>query len=339
MPFVVGVDLDVLGAAEVFRRQLRLDLGRDDRVLDEGRRIGAVGVPIRANAATGASAVPITKHVVAIACFIVSSLSLVRLAARNCGAWHSASLSAPPRDGLFARVQSARSWRCIAQMRGTILYSLQSGDSADRRSRGRRRTCDWARRGIRNGSCASARCSVSAPRCAWRPSRSSRCPTRSRGTRASSAAWDLGALAYLGLRLDADREVRRQDDARSRAEPGPERLRDLPVRGRRLVRLHRRDRLRRRRDPRTALLEPRRASRDDGRGAGVVVAPDPDRVRVPLRAPLLRRAARRDLRRRAAAFPGGREPDYARFRVLLVRGRDDVAGIGRRRSPRRRCDG
>ena len=62
---LVRIDADVFRAAGVFRRQLRLDLGRNDRVLDVVRRIGTVGVRIGRMGSNGASTEPITKQVVA----------------------------------------------------------------------------------------------------------------------------------------------------------------------------------------------------------------------------------------------------------------------------------
>ena len=81
----VGVDTDVLQAAGVLGRELRLDLGRDDRVLDEDspgleRSVSESA----AKAATGARTEPITKQVVASLNFILIPQLVSAIAARDC---------------------------------------------------------------------------------------------------------------------------------------------------------------------------------------------------------------------------------------------------------------
>ena len=151
------------------------------------------------------------------------------------------------------------------------------------------------------------------------------------------ASWDLGTITYLGLAwaliARADARVTRRH-ALGEDQSGififlfvvgaacasivaigfvVGTIRDLPVRG------------------------PRVAPDADHRGAGLVVGTDPDGVRVPLRAPLLRRPARQACDGARAAVPRRARARLSRFRLLRVRGGNDVAGLRRRRSPRAAC--
>ena len=148
----------------------------------------------------------------------------------------------------------------------------------------------WVNRRTSHGSCDSGQCSDWERRSSSRSPRTSSSPTRSR----AHAPRRQLECRHAGLPrpcMGAHHASRPARDALRRAEPGPERIFHLPLRGGRHAPAS---------SPSASSSAPSATCRSgpapgtsaDHRGAGVVVAAYSDGIRVSLRPPLLRRAAR-----------------------------------------------